>query len=48
MAGQTRTITFVVDIPTIASNGSIEADEFALELVEVQASADVEVAGDLK
>ena len=45
LAGQTRTITIVADLGVAAEAAN---DEFALELVEVQASADVQVNGALR
>jgi hypothetical protein len=45
MAGETRTITIVADLNTAALAAN---DEFAIELVEVAASADVEVQGSLQ
>lgn len=46
-AGETRTLTVVVDVESIANEPEIEADEFSIELVEVVASADVETDGTL-
>lgn len=42
MAGETETITIVVDVESIANEPAVESDEFAIELVEVVATADVE------
>lgn len=45
MAGETRTVTIVADL---GAASVAENDEFAIELVEVQASADVQTSGTLR